>query len=122
MDGTFRKGGIYRRRWQWWFPWSLTDWWRPCVFTGADEWCDESACFVLPPLGCLVLFWRPGRLRTLPCAEEWAEMDEEHRADYAPCGYYHGGRVRRGGHLHWETGICKDAREWLASQPQPARS
>ena len=51
-DGTFRKSGIYRRRWQWWFPWSVTDWWKPRPFRGGDEWCDDSACMVLPPFGC----------------------------------------------------------------------
>lgn len=114
MDGTFRRDGVYRPRLQWWFPWAVTDWWQPRFFRGGDEWCNDSAAVVIPPFGCLVLFWRPGRLRTLPCAEEWGSMDEESRADYAPCGYLYGGRIRRGGHTHWETGMCALARNWLA--------
>jgi hypothetical protein len=110
---TFRRSGIYRNRWQWWFPWSVTDWWKPRVFQGGDEWCNDAVCFVLPPLGCLVQFWRPGRLRKMPCCVEWGWLGDEERADYAPCGRLHGGRWRDGGHAHWETGICEEAAEWL---------
>jgi hypothetical protein len=112
MSLTFRRDGIYRRRFMWWFPWSVTDWWRPRAFRGGDEWCNDSAALVLPPLGCLVLFWRPGRRRTMPCREDWALMDERQRADYAPCGQLHGGRVREDAHDHAD-GVCDFARSWI---------
>lgn len=118
-DGTFRKDGIYRRRFQWWYPWGVTSWWKPRPFRGADEWCNESACLVLPPFGCLVVFWRPGRLRTIPCPEDWAHMDDGERAGYAPCGRYYGGRIHNDGHDHAETGICDEARAWLSRRDAP---
>jgi hypothetical protein len=113
MDGTFRRNGIYRRRWQWWFPWSVTDWWRPRFFLGGDEWCNVPGCLVIPPFGCILVLPPRARLRTMPCPEEWGAMDGGQRADYAPCGCLHGGRVNRGGHSHRETGICDAAAEWL---------
>jgi hypothetical protein len=97
-------------------PWGVTDFWKPRVFKGANEWCDESACFVVPPLGCLVVFWRPGRMRTMPCAEDWAEMPDCDRADYAPCGRYHGGRINWAGHAH-RDGPCEEAKAWLEAMP-----
>ena len=78
---TFRRGGIYRRRFFWWYPWGLTRWWLPGISRGGDEWCNDSLVFVVPPLGALVLFWRPGKLRTVPCPEEWDALDDEQRAD-----------------------------------------
>jgi hypothetical protein len=117
LDRTFRKDGIYRRRWHWWYPWGITRWWQPRMFSGGDEWCNDSRCFVVPPLGCLVVFWRPGRLRELPCTEEWQHMDDLQRADYAPCGYLHGGRLNRRGHHHSLSGIlCFKSITWLAAQ------
>lgn len=113
---TFRRDGIYCRRFQWWFPWGVTDWWKPCPFRGGDEWGNPSVCLVLPPFGCLVLFWRPGRLRTVPCLEERALMDDWQLADYAPCGYLYGGRLREGAHHHI-NGLCDEARAWLATVP-----
>lgn len=122
-DGTFRKSGIYRRRWQWWFPWSVTDWWKPRTFRGGDEWSNDSACLVLPPFGCLVVFWRSGPLRAMPCPAEWAEMTEDERADYAPCGYLHGGRIRQDAHHHAMTdGVCEWARAWLDEAPEARAS
>jgi hypothetical protein len=56
--------GIYRNRWHWWMPWQTADWHRPRVFTGSDENCNLSVAFVVPPLGTLVIFWQPRRLRT----------------------------------------------------------
>ena len=122
MSLTFRRNGIYRHRFMWWYPWSVTDWWKPRAFRGGDEWCNDSIGLIIPPFGAAVLFWRPGKLRAMPCSEEWGAMDGEQRADYAPCGYYHGGRIRKGGHLHWETGICEEARTWLrlAAPPVPS--
>lgn len=107
---TFRRSGIYRRRFMWRYPWSVTDWWKPRVFQGSDEWCDPSVALVLPPLGCLIVFWRPGRMRTMPCPDDWAAMDDWQRADYAPCGYLHGGRLREAGHHHVD-GVCGEARK-----------
>jgi len=112
-DGTFRRTGVYRPRWQWWFPWDVTDWWRPRAFKGGDEWCNVPGCLVVPPLGCFLVLPPWKRLRVMPCPEEWSAMDEESRADYAPCGYLYGGRIRRDGHSHWETGVCGEAAEWL---------
>ena len=93
----------------------MTGWWRPRVFAGGDEWGNVPACAVVPPLGGFALLPPWKRLRDMPCAEEWAAMDEEQRADYAPCGYCYGGRIRPAGHLHWDTGLCGDARAWLAT-------
>jgi len=106
------RSGIYRPRWQWWMPWGVTDFWKPRVFRGADEWCHVSFCVVAPPLGCLVLFWQPGRRRTVPCPEDWGLMDDRLRAGYAPCGRYHGGRVNWDAHDHLD-GACEEAERWL---------
>ena len=103
---TFRSNGVYRRRFQWRFPWGVTDWWLPRTFRGGDEWCNDSACAVIPPLGCFVLFWHPGRLRTMPCMADWSIMSDEDKADYAPCGRSYGGKSRRGGHSHFEHPSC----------------
>lgn len=115
MSQTFRRGGIYRRRWQFWYPWTCTDWWLPRLPSrGGDEWCNDSVVLPLWFLGSLVIFWRPGRLRTMPCPAEWNEIyDDEVRADYAPCGRYWNGRINEAGHAHWETGVCDEARAWL---------
>jgi hypothetical protein len=113
----FRKNGIYRRRWLWWFPWGITAWYRPRVSRGADEWCNDSLVFVAPPLGGLVLFWRPGRLRALPCQECWAQLDAAQRADYAPCGWLNAGRLHPRSHHHFETGPCAQALAWLRKYP-----
>jgi hypothetical protein len=115
MSDTIRRNGVYRRRWQWWFPWGVTDWWRPRAFRGGDEWCNDSACLILPPLGCFVVFWRPGRLRVIPCPADWADLTETERADYAPCGRYYDGRIHASGHMHREAGACDEARAWLNS-------
>lgn len=56
-------------RLMWWSPTTLTRWWMPKPFRGADENCNPSIAVVIPPFGALVLFWRPGPLRTTPCAE-----------------------------------------------------
>ena len=106
------RSGACRRRWQWWAPWGVTDFWLPRAFRGSNEWCDDSVAFVVPPLGCLVVFWRPGPMRTMPCPEEWADMDEGQRADYGPCGRYHGGRINWAAHSHLD-GPCGEAARWL---------
>jgi hypothetical protein len=113
MDGTFRKSGIYRHRWQWWFPWSVTDWPDRRTFPGADEYCNESIGVVLPPFGCLVVFYQPGRLRRVPCEECWEQLQDWQQADYAPCGWLHGGRLREHAHHHVIVGPCAEAQEWL---------
>lgn len=104
------RSGIYRPRWQWWFPWGVTRWWLPRAFKGGDEWCQVPACFVIPPLGGVALYLGPRR--TMPCAEEWDGMDEAQRADYAPCGRYHGGRLNWAAHHHYD-GACGEAKAWL---------
>jgi hypothetical protein len=114
LDRTFRRDGIYRRRWQWWYPWGVTSWQLPRVFRGGDEWCNDSACFVVPPFGCLVVFWRRGPLRTMPCQADWKLMNDSERADYAPCGYLYGGRINHQAHHHNMSGVlCADATLWL---------
>lgn len=117
---TFRRDGIYRRRFFWWFPWGVTDWWKPGVSRGGDEWCNDSFVFAVPPFGALVLFWRPGRLRAMPCAECWTLEDEQARADYAGCGYLHGGRVREAAHHHVDVWPCDQAKRWLREHPSAA--
>lgn len=94
-------------------PWGVTDWRVPRVFRGGNEWCSPSLAFVVPPFGCLVVFWKPGRRRTVPCPACWQVLDDAGRADYAPCGRYHGGRLNQAGHAHWETGVCGEAERWL---------
>jgi hypothetical protein len=64
------------------------------------------------------MFWRPGRLRTMPCQADWADMNEGERADYAPCGWLHDGRLRQGAHHHVD-GVCGEAREWLKAKRAP---
>jgi hypothetical protein len=118
---TFRRDGVYRDRWQYWAPWGVTRPWLPHVFRGGDEWCNDSICLVIPLLGCLVIFWRPGKQRTVPCAVEWAEGNITWRADYAPCGRYHGGKISTGKHAHWKSWPCDEAVAWLASgEPERA--
>lgn len=113
-DNTFRHDGIYRRRFQIHYPWGVSPshWFRKPE-RGGDEWCNDSVIIYLGFLGAVVIFWR-AKLRTMPCREEWDEIyDDELKADYAPCGYYWNGRLNKGGHQHWETGICPEARAWL---------
>jgi hypothetical protein len=112
---TFRRDGIYRRRFQVWYPWGVTGWQKPRWFPGGDEWCNDSFCVVLPPLGCIVVFWRRGPMREVPCPVDWRCMAEDDRADYAPCGRLHGGHWDAGKHAHWDTGVCDEARRWLDS-------
>jgi hypothetical protein len=121
---TFRRDGVYRHRFMWWFPWGVTRPWLPRVFKGGDEWCNDSVGFVVPPLGALIVFCRPGPLRTMPCSEDWEAMDNWQRADYAPCGVYWDGRNRKGAHMHF-GGPCTEAWVWLATNdllatPAPA--
>lgn len=104
----FRDGWVYRpgrppalyvsrnelhlgRRLVWWFPWSHTRWWLPRIWFGGDEWCNIPICFTVPPLGCLLVYWR--RLNTEPCGSELALMSDEDRRDYAPGGRLHGGWI-----------------------------
>lgn len=117
MPETFTRSGIYRRRWQYWYPWGVTRPWKPRAFRGGNEWCDDSLALILPFLGGLCVFWRPGPMRTLPCPEDWAFMSDDDHADYAPCGYYWNGRINEDGHKHWDTGMCEQAREWLDARP-----
>jgi hypothetical protein len=116
LSHAFRRDGIYRYRLFWWFPWGVTSWWKPRIFRGGDEWCNDSVVFVVPPFGALVIFWRPGRRRTMPCPEEWDHMGEDQRADYAPCGWLWAGRTRAGAHHHVMDGACEPAQRWLAAQ------
>ncbi len=122
LDRTFRRDGIYRRRWQWWYPWGVTRWWLPRWFSGGDEWCNDSFSLVIPPFGCFTVFWRKGRLRTLPYDEEWRHMSDFQRADYAPCGYLHGGRLSHHcRHHHNLSGtLCPSSITWLAAMERRA--
>jgi hypothetical protein len=57
--------------------------WLPRVFRGADEFCNDSIGVIGLLVGMLVVFWRPGRLRTEadgPCTACLA-ADEEARAE-----------------------------------------
>jgi hypothetical protein len=64
-------GEVYRPRWQYHAPWTLTRPWLPRAGTGSDEFCNDSVYAVLPFfLGMIVVFWRPGQLRVAedgPC-------------------------------------------------------
>ena len=122
MSETFRRGGIYRPRWHFWYPWTCTDWWKLRLPSrGGDEWCNDSVVLPLWFLGNVVIFWRPGRLRTMPCPNEWSVMCEDQRADYAPCGQLHGGRIRDEAHHHVMIGACDEAIRWLADLPPERR-
>lgn len=55
---------VYRRRWQWHWPWMISRPWLPGAGRGSDEFCNRSVMITLPLLGMLVVFYRPGRLRT----------------------------------------------------------
>lgn len=98
----FRRDGVYFQRFWWWYPWHLTRPWLPRVFLGGDEWCNVPLCVVIPPFGCFLFFqfWKP--MRTKPCPEEWEILPDCQRADYAPCGYLYGGKIRDNAHHHWE--------------------
>ena len=51
-------------RLMWWSPTTLTRWWMPKLFKGADENCNPSIAAILPPFGALILFWaRPAAHR-----------------------------------------------------------
>ncbi len=80
----FRRDGIHFRRFWWWYPWALTQWWVPNIWHGGDEWCNVPLCFTVPPFGAFLFFWR--KPRTKPCGECWTAMDDEERASYAPGG------------------------------------
>jgi hypothetical protein len=76
---------IYRRRWQWWPPTDLTRWWLPRIIRTADEFCNPSLLVVVPPLGALVLFWKPGRMRVEadgPCAVCLADEERDRAAGW----------------------------------------
>jgi hypothetical protein len=46
-------------------------------------------------------------------------MTEDERADYAPCGYLHDGRIRQDAHHHaMADGACEWARAWLEEAPE----
>lgn len=104
---VFRQDGIYLPRVWYWYPWRLTRWWLPKIWLGGDEHCNVPLCFTVPPFGCVLFFqfWRP--MRTAPCEECWRHLDAEARADYAPCGWLYGGRVREGAHHHVVDGLCE---------------
>lgn len=111
---------IYRKRWQWWMPWSTARWWRPRWWRGGDEWCNDSIAVVIPPFGCFVIFWRPGTLRTMPCPACWQHLPESTRADYMPCGYLYNGNIRKRAHVHEEP--CAESLRYLAvALPVPTR-
>jgi hypothetical protein len=63
------RGSYYRPRWQWWAPWDVVHPWLPRLFTGSDEFCNPSVGVVLPFLGCLVIFYARGPMRTTQCDE-----------------------------------------------------
>lgn len=51
------RGSFYGRRWQYHAPWALTEWWKPSVFRGTDEYWNPSVMVILPPLGGVVFFY-----------------------------------------------------------------
>lgn len=56
---------IYRKRWQYWWPWNVTRPWFPRIERGGDEWCNPSLVINLPFfLGVIVIFYVPGPMRT----------------------------------------------------------
>lgn len=78
---SLRKG-IYRNRWQYHPPWSVTRPWSPRCFRASDEFCNPSVYVQMPLIGGVVVFWKSGPLRVEadgPCAECLAE-DERDRA------------------------------------------
>lgn len=73
-------GSLYANRVQWWAPWRTCRPWLPQVLRGGDEHCNPSIRFVVPLLGCLVVFYRRGPLRTEQCDECKAEEAEDRRS------------------------------------------
>lgn len=118
--GRFRRDGIYGNRLWWMYPWGLTRWWRPGLSRGGDEWCNKPWVITVPLLGALVIYFRPPS-RMMPCPDDWEPMNERERADYAPCGWLHGGHLRPAAHHHIDTWPCPVAQLWLAiAAPEPA--
>jgi hypothetical protein len=76
------KGEIYRPRWQYAPPWAVSwPWLLFRVGRGGDEHCNPSV-MVGTLLGLLVIFYKPGPLRTAadgPC-DECLAADERDRA------------------------------------------
>jgi hypothetical protein len=90
------RGQVNIGRFMWWPPWGVTRPWLPRVSSrGGDEWCNDSVTLILPFLGAFIFFWRPGPMRTMPCAECWDVMQDHQRNNYLPGGYLEGGRVHQ---------------------------
>jgi hypothetical protein len=79
----------------WWPPWRVSRPWWFKLWRGGDEWCNDSVALAMPLLGALIVFWRPGPKRAMPCGECWGGMSGEERADYLPGGYLEGGVVHQ---------------------------
>ncbi len=86
---TVRTGpfitGLYRDRWQWAAPCHVSDWWLPRVGLSTDEYCNPSIYAIIPPLGMIVVFYRPGRLHTAadaPCARCLVDDERARRAGW----------------------------------------
>lgn len=47
---------MYQKRWQWWPPREVTDWWKPDLVHANDEYRNPSILFIIPPLGAFIIF------------------------------------------------------------------
>lgn len=47
---------IYAHRWQYWPPWTVTDWWKPCTMPACDGE-RASRLVAVPLLGAFVWFF-----------------------------------------------------------------
>lgn len=56
--------GFYRPRWQYLWPWALSEPWRLSAWRGKDEYCNPSIVLGLPFLGAFVVFYER-ELRTV---------------------------------------------------------
>lgn len=78
MPQWLRKG-FYRPRWQYWWPWNVSEPWRLQSGFGGDEYCNPSIITGVPFLGAFVIFY--GRkLRTVEdglCEDCLAENERD---------------------------------------------
>ena len=67
---------IHFWRIQYWWPWRVTDVWRPRIEKSCDEWHNKSYLVVIPFVGVVVWFFGP-----------FNREGEEHVYGHGPDGY-----------------------------------
>jgi hypothetical protein len=100
---------LHERLW-WWPPWGVTDWWRPRMWLGGDEWCNIPLCINIPPFGAFIIYGQLRPLRNFPCRECWYYISKhpEDVAAYLPGGYlYRGGPIPYIEQWHIDNALAK---------------